>query len=436
MQHHSTRPNFTRREALTVGAALATSAGLGCRRSTEPEPQPTVQSSEVPLRVLLCGSESDVEAITLGWAAVDPQPLDPTLLAVDRSSVTGLLARIAAAAERSDVIIAPVMAVAELHAMSGLTAISDEESQRSEEQGGPFLPALWNGAARFAGKTWSYPLGSPLPALISSEPIDRQSTWADYHRWVASLQGAVAEPLADGWAGSMFLWRAVSSVESSWLFTREGLVPQIDSEPYQQALTQMRQTADLYQGQRRDPQQIWGELTAGTLRGGLGFAYGDQAAEIDLSFEDPPSGELTRVLLDPFTPVAYLSSNCRQTAASKRLMRWLSGGEGSERVRQQIPGMSVTRTGIGTVGSVNEMSRYERWLQQRLDTPNTLPTLLLRAADDYYAELDRQVIRCLEGEVDPGQALGETKAAWSEIARRVGIKKQERAWRQAQGMIA
>ena len=44
---------------------------------------------------------------------------------------------------------------------------------------------------------------------------------------------------------------------------------------------------------------------------------------------------------------------------------------------------------------------YESWLVRRLRTPNTLPTLQLIDADQYYQTLDQQIIRCLDDKAEP-----------------------------------
>ncbi len=392
----------------------------------------------MPLRVVYCGAQADVEVISRGWAAVNPQPLEISLIEVRRESSQGLIDELLKSCPTSDVIVYPLMATAELFSQQAMVEISDADFELAEEQGGAFLASLRNGVARFGGSYVDAPLGSLQPALITTEPTDDLQDWEQYHRWVESLQGAAAEPLADGWAGAMFLWRAVSQIESGWLFGRQNLQPQIDTEPYHEVLSQMRDTSRLYTLGRLSPEEIWTQLRSGGLQGALGFAFNDELGEGDLNFSDPPDSGITRLAMDPFAPVASLSSQSRQTAASKRFIRWLSGGEGIDAVRREIDGMTVTRTRTAGVDSTSQSQdrRYDEWLRNRLQTPVTVPTLQLLAADDYYAILDQQIIRCLGGEIEPAAALAEVAREWQEIGQRVGIGKQQRAWRQAQGMSA
>ncbi len=438
MPNHPTAEGRSRRDVLIGGAALASALSLGCRQPVEPTSAPaSSRRTDVPLRVVLCGTESDREAIERAWGAVASQPLELTVINVDRADPGGLIDKIVAASAQSDLIVYPVLVVAELSSRELLTPLSDDEFKLAEEQGGPFFPALRNGIARFGGLYVAAPLGARQPALMSIEAVDEMRTWSDYDQWVQSLDGAAAEPLADGWAAAMFLWRAASSIEQGWLFGPSDLEPQIDRDPYQNVLAQMQETAGRYKVTRSTPQQIWTALTSGSLRGGLGFNFGAEMGDAEISFRDPPSEVLTKILADPFSPVASLAAQCRQTAASKQFIRWLSGGEGSESVRRQVSGMTVTRASVEEVeGGSHTGEGYELWLSGRLQIPNTLPTLELLAADEYYAALDRQIIRCLEGEQEPASALEEVKNRWQAIGDRVGIPKQQRAWRRVQGMIA
>ena len=79
-------------------------------------------------------------------------------------------------------------------------------------------------------------------------------------------------------------------------------------------------------------------------------------------------------------------------------------------------------------------SSFGQWLATRLSSPITMPTLQLLHAGDYYAALDSQVVRALDGEVTPEQALAEVARRWQATTEQVGVEKQLRAWRRAQGM--
>ena len=143
-------------------------------------------------------------------------------------------------------------------------------------------------------------------------------------------------------------------------------------------------------------------------------------------------------MLDPFSPVISLSSNCRQSAVAKRFIQWISGGVGSESVRQRVEGMTEIRSSpaegfAGQPGSGSATS-YDRWLAERLSAPITIATLQILRGSEYYTALDSQVLRALQGEATPEQALAEVSSRWQATTKQVGLDPQKRAWRRAQGM--
>jgi ABC-type glycerol-3-phosphate transport system substrate-binding protein len=135
-----------------------------------------------------------------------------------------------------------------------------------------------------------------------------------------------------------------------------------------------------------------------------------------------------------------LSANCRQSAAAKRFIGWISGGEGGQTVRQQISGMTDIRKATPSSGQSDPVSGgtggYDSWLADRLRSPLTLPTVQLLRAGEYYQALDSQVRRALDGQITPADALSQVAKQWQATTEKVGLKKQLRAWRRAQGMRA
>ena len=421
---------LTRRRALltSVSAVLIAS---GCQTNSTEEIAPAPPRQDVPLRVAMFGTEQDAEVLTRGWASVMSQPLKIETLKVDRAATAGIASRITELAEQSDVVIYPIIAMAELVADDAIVPIQTAEFAATEQELGPVATTMRNGAAMYGGNLVATPLGAQVPALLVTEAIDPIETWADYESWVSDLDGAAAEPLAPGWAAIAYLWRAASTLESGWLFSGDDLTPLVDSEPYVQILQQMKQTAEKYKPGRLTPSEIWSQIQSGKLKGGIGFQVGNEnEAQVSVS-NIPGAASTNRVLLDPFSPVISISAACRQTAASKQFANWLSGGEGSESVRRQIPAMTTTRTRRIAAGDSNQQqgSAYQQWLSKRLTTPVTLPALQLLAAGEYYAALDQQIGLCLDGTTGPAEALTAVATRWRELTDSIGVEKQERAWR-------
>ncbi|MGI9474321.1 MAG: hypothetical protein ACR2NZ_22460, partial [Rubripirellula sp.] len=334
-------------------------------------------------------------------------------------------------ARKADVMIYPLLLVGTASQNQLVVEISDDALTTIDSENGTLFPAARNAGARFAGKTFALPLGCSLPALISAETLETPESWAAYDQVVADQwKGAAAEPTAKGWAGAMFLWRAMDA--RKWLFSRDGLEPLVASEPYVAALTQMVQTHDRYEQKHQTPGQIWKAVASGELKGGIGLPEPRSAATGEIQvFDLPGASELSKVLLDPFSPVLSLSANCRQTAVAKRFMDWMSGGEGSQNVRMQVPAMNELR---GKAPASGDAALYDQWLATRLQSPLTVPTLQLLRGADYYAVLDEQVLRALDGVATPADALKEVSEAWQRLNEEVGIEAQGQSWRRAQGM--
>jgi hypothetical protein len=434
-------PEFFNRRRLLVGStALAVGVTTGCRQKPETSVVAKAERRDVPLRIAMIGSDEDAEAIRRGWSAVTDQPLSIQPIDLNRAETGSLFDVVNDAAKKSDLVMYPLALVAQLTGQEAIVPISKDEFEQIEESAGKLLPSPGNGAARYAGEYFAVPLGAAIPALLSAEQIGDVDSWEDYDRLVAEQWGSMAaEPSAPGWAGVMFLRRAAEI--PSWLFRREDLQPVVDTEPYFDALQLMARTYSRYQSKSRTPSQVWDGIQAGELKGGIGFPVGQNNSEVEVYVNNTPGmDDSPKLLLDPFALVISLSSNCRQSVVAKRFMRWISGGEASESVRRHVSGMTVVRRSPATsvqgdsAGGVK--NRYDDWLASRLQSPVTLPTLQILNAGEYYHTLDQQVLRCLQGEATAQAALGEVARQWQAITERVGVAKQLRAWRRAQGMRA
>ncbi len=384
----------------------------------------------------MVGQPQDAETITRAWEAVTDQPLGISMIPLDRSEPEGVAAAVLAAAGQTDVLILPLGILAEAIRKELVVPLSSPEFDAADEAIGEIVSAARNGAARYAGELYSIPLGTTQPFLLSSEEVESAvDSWQAYDRLVEQWEGLAAEPTAPGWAGAMFLWR--SAAERNWLFSRDSLEPLVQSEPYVRSLEQMVQTCSRYQAKNQTPQQVWEGVASSKLRGGIGFP--ELRSELDgivMINELPGTTDASRVLLDPFSPVIALASSCRQSAVAKRFMIWISGGEGSQSVRRQIRGMTDTRLEVtsDSGSTATSPSEYDLRLLQRLSSPVTMPTLQLLDGAEYYSVLDRQVIRALDGEISPTEALAEVADRWQSITERVGADQQQRMWRRAQGM--
>jgi hypothetical protein len=248
----------------------------------------------------------------------------------------------------------------------------------------------------------------------------------------------------------------------------------LESEAYVRALETMRACAESYGGKRLTAGEVW----AGVADGRLAMAIGWPALTADVEafpslgqvlVGSPPRGvgeaaspdaELApsvanwAILTDPEAPLAVISGSCRQTAAAKRFLGWLAGGDGSELVRGALPGMTVCRkdTDGGPAGGASSAGRqggaspagqqggsaagplYDNYLKMRLRSSQVRPTLRLLGYDRYLAALDRAVIDCLDGKVTAAEGLAQASAAWKELTKGYGREEQAKVWRYSQGL--
>lgn len=427
---------FSRRQVLAAGsAALVSGVGLaGCSKSKDEESESgeaEFEFSDVPLRVMLWGSQADQDAIARAWTSISPQALEFTLIEESRTG-TDTIDRLIEASEKQDVLIYPLMAVTELEGKGRIYDLAESEVKLAEQSGGVFLASLRNGVMRHGSSIVGLPLGGRQPSVISADEAASPATWQEYDQWGESLSGAVAEPLADGWAGTMFLWRAASTLSRGWLFGLQNFEPKIADQPFVDVLTQMRTTVQRSPVEPSNPHQIWEALGDGRLKGAIGFSSGDVTTDQDYSFAAIPATSLPKVVLDPYSLVASLADRCRQSDVSKLFVRWLAGGEGSELARREVAAMTLNRRTGGGDGAADV--GYASVVREALAVSNVLPTIKMNAADQYYVALDEAVLCCVSGDAEPAAALEGVRDRWAAISREVGLEKQQRAWRMAQGM--
>ncbi|WP_231602587.1 ABC transporter substrate-binding protein [Neorhodopirellula pilleata] len=454
-----------------LAGASSLLAVAGCTH--DPTETPSVDSksasvvSGVPLRIVWVGSDSEVETMRRTWRSISEQPLDirlakPIDFSKAGSSDAGALFE---QAGKADVVVYPLTMMAEMvHQERLMPLLSDritaDESDVFVTSGRRSMPAALKVATSFAGESRAVPLGGHLPALLigetlaSGEAAESVTTWADYYELAKRSDGKCAEPSAAGWAGATFLWRLASSLDTTWLFDRETLKPLIDQPDYVAVLEQMSQSVKLSSAtDGRTPGQIYQGVAKGELVAGIGFptnrSEGDETGT-QLSFTALPSsrignedefstlaatGDLGRLMMNPFMLVGSLASSCRQTAAADQFLDWLAGGEGSEPLYRNIDSIIDVQSTSGS-GDSGAGNGYVKWLRSQLSNPNVVPPLQLIGASEYYMVLDEAVRECVHGPVSPQAACDKIAKAWSSLHQRFNLASQQRAWLRAQGIAS
>ncbi len=417
---------LNRRRAIVASATCMVGISiLGCDR-TSPEAADNEQLDvrvDIPLRISWVGTQDDADAIRRGWSSVSEQAITIDVIPLNRNHDASNQAPDQASnhesptidewiriAKTSDVIGVPMMMIAELAAKQMIQPIAGGNIDQITSD---LLPALRSGVANYGGETFAIPYAAPLPALFSPSSDDAvDMTWAAYDQRVSGeWSGRAGEPTADGWAATSFLWRCAGAT-SKWLVSRESFEPLIDDEAYVQTLELMKRTVMRYDQPRQTPGDIWQRLSQGDLVAGITFPTTLPSQETQWRVSDLPTTEAgvegtVPTVFSPRLGVIAMTTHCRQTGAAKQFMQWISGGEGSQSTRQLIAPTGAVRSSDPS----SPTSPYTQWLEQKLESPITLPTFHFAAASEYYAVLDRAVTRCLDGKSSASERAGRCEDA-------------------------
>ncbi len=435
---------------LTIGCQP--NADSGNSRDKQQPATPAVSS--VPLRVLSSASDRFNQRLENAWRSVSDQPLKiETVAAADLpSKVT-----------QSDVVIFQNQEMGELQKSPLLSSIplSLLDSPALAEK--TLLTSLVNDTMRWSDERVALPLGTIVPALCATLELAEANTenWENYDQTIQNLAvGESAEPLADGWAGFSFLYRASSLTGGTWLFDRQSFSPVLNSPPYLRALQQLVEARKRYPTDRLTPEQIWSRLNAGELKLAIGWPAGqieDGSASAGIRIEPMPYGK--EVYLDSWqarssTPVVSfassrglvvaLSASCRQSSAARSLMSWMVSADGINALRGSDNGVLPIRREIleaedsdrvfTTTSNDPLQASFDAHLVRNLGTAQIRPSLRIPAASQYMEILDRQVIAACEGEITSEDALQQVVTQWEQLTEKLGRREQANAWRQAQGM--
>ena len=428
--------HLDRRTALSCLAAGLFWAGCDSQSSPETSPKSSSTRSDIPLRVLLVGSETLAETIKQAWAMSHEQPLkiEPTTLS-----------ELAEKCDQVDVVVMPQSFLGSAVGTSAIVDFNPSQIDSYEQQFGKQHYAVTDGLGSFGRQTWGVPVGGKLLAVLALQTDLELDSWANYHAWVKDLKGNASEPLAKGWAAASFLNRCSTSVSQGWLFDRTSMEPRINGDQYVAALEQLSKTAALYSNHDNSPAGIWAEIRRGKLRGGIGFsaplANTESEAEGDefevAVFDCPLETETDRVWFPPQTPLACLSAGCRQTDASKDFIGWLSGGGQVNQVWNDSDLFCQTRLASSSE-TTQIAAAYTRWLNKRLTIRRVLPALIIPGAAEYYAALDQGIRTAIAGNAIAGNAnaaetLNEVANQWEAITERYDRQAQAIAWKRSLG---
>ena len=126
---------------------------------------------------------------------------------------------------------------------------------------------------------------------------------------------------------------------------------------------------------------------------------------------------------------------------SFQLLLWLSK-QASQQLSAASPATTLFRTsqvkmpGLWVEKAVPTAAAadYADLMAETLEREQRLSVVRIAGRDEYLAALDEAVQRAVRGEMKPQEALRQAAARWREIANRLGLESQQKAYRASVGM--
>ena len=402
----------------------------------------------------MLGEETNAKLIT-AWNATSEQPIE-----IQTVTANELLTN----SRSTDVIIAQGLLMGDLQELEALTPFPDAVAQATPFGRDTLLEGLIQQDSAWGSQLYGFPLAASLPCIwIGNDSVQPPTTWSEYQSLIESLPaGHAAEPLADGFAVDTYLNRAATLTGSEWLFDPQDMSPVIESAPYVRALAELVEARKRYPQERLQPTQIWELLASGNLDIAVTSPpvplteAGLQAGTLFRMSPNPKSDEVYMSDWRPandFTPYRSLgssayflgvSSGCRQTSVARTFINWIASGEGYYEFRRATGGLPVARQFSAEAEEMERIGQtlvleggvddYRNWFADLMQRGALRPSLRLRGSEEYRSVLDAAVIRAVEGEQTPEEALSQASQQWQAITEKLGVKTQLSSWRQAQGL--
>lgn len=418
-----TMPTSIRRRNLLLGFVVT---AIGCKKlGTAPEPpvDDDLESSSIPLRILVVGDSVDGQTIARGWQSIGGGDLDISTIQLMADS-----SELIDAVGQCDVVLSPAIVTADL---VNANAIDPPRGEFAETLAQVWLPSIRAALIRYGDRDVAFPIGTPMPVIVSNGELPEIKSWNDFDQLVIRDGQKFAMPTAAGQAAWTFLTR-LPSIGPAGLFHREDFTPLIDSAENVAALT----TLVTMIGRCQPPPTtgwtataIWSAVAEGELTIGLGSPGKTDSATTELVVTAPPV-DGNRRLVDPMSPVAMVSSRCRQSQLANQFVQFISGDATGTETRQTIS--SATPVRISDLG----VNAYQQIWARELGSPLIVPTLRILSGWQYYRALDDAIIKCFGGEVDPSSALRSVAEQWDALTQRIGRNDQLRSMRRNQGFRA
>ena len=416
-------------------AALACFAGCDSKTpgsAQQPSASDTAapRVSEVPLRVWIASEVADAEVIQRQWLAGSDQPIQIKSLTVDDMLTQKEL--------ECDVLLFPAKELGEVVYRDWILKLPSElngdraiDSMADEEQDSVQLPQSWMSQCEYDGEVFAVPLGMSVPAVVANDALAKLIgdalgesdvvSWAD----VLSLLEKSSEPttlekgLQDAQAvADRFLTIAYSlstrNPRYGMLFETKSMTPQLNAPEF-------RSAAEILQSLVRQPKGIVNLASHDAAWAGIASSTSPLlciASATDLR-EETLKSSAGRIV--PISSAFYantgsgllaaISANCRQSAQSIELLRWLTRPTSRNSIAPKVMGIDST-TPLGTTDSLS-WSALQR--QQTIGSEQIVQEPRMMQADEYRLVLGEELIAYLVDDQTLEEAFASATRRWNEI---------------------
>ena len=457
----------------------------GCRPGASPPTEvETSNNQALPLRLLVVDDEALATVMERQWNARSVGPVEVSQISAE--TLLGQDTRRLGA----DAIVYRSGLIGELAARQWIAPIDDSELQNPQLNRRDIfsLARLREGA--WGERIYAVPFGSPQLTiqyrrdLLEQAGLEPPVNWADYLKIAQQLQAnadtngqewhAVAEPLAEGWAGQVLLARAAAYArhrsQFSTLFDSRSMDPLIAGPPFVRALEELIEANKLGpdNATELDPAAIREGLAAGRFAMGLtwptraeadddtepaaalsasGFAELPGSREV-YNFrvneweerEETDDGRVT--LLGVSGRMGSVTRECRQPHAALNLLFWLCGADMSSEISPVSPHTTLFRN--------SHTTGVAAWVDPRLDAEaggqyatavvdaqnrsTWLSSLRIPGRGRYLAALDQAVHAAVVGQSSAAEALQTAADEWQRITSDLGLEAQQQAYLRSIGL--
>ena len=376
----------------------------------------------------------------------------------------------------ADVVIAPSWLLGPACEAGWVLPVPQKVIQNDENNWPDLFSLIRYREVTWKGKPMAVPFGSPVPVLYYRPDLLKKvghrtpATWKEYQELVASLDTpAVAEPLAEGWAGLTLLACSAAYATHpdnlSTLFRIDTMEPLIAGVPFVHALEKMVVSANAA-SLNMDPAAARAAFWQGKTAMAITWPTAADEAIADIK-PDFPAG-VTEL---PGSPVAFdvgegtwekrdsesdgrvstlgvagrvgmVTSQSPWPEPALQLLLWLTNQKWGSQVCSQSPATTLFRKSyvsgvsawVETPMPDEAAQDYGETIASALGRRQCLSALAIPGRPRYLAALDAAVRAAVAKEKSPQEALQQAAQDWQKITEELGVDKQKAAYRASLGL--